>query len=314
MSTNLEKESQVVDISEGEVLLGTKPIPVKEIPEAPPTFRDYLKYIGPGVIFSALGIGGFESMHVPYVVGYLGFFRLLFLFTGFGLLSTVLARELGRYTLATGETILMGMRRLPGGAAITFIFLWALANFSMWFWPGWASSAAVPLSVLLTGTKDYWPMIAVANILLVAVIFALSSVIYKVLRIIMYVTYILTVVLLVIAFIGLAVRAPEIAGKAVVYAAVPTPGIGADLMALLGISIMLFIPILNQPGGGTMNSWSCYWIREARMGMGAHTGRVTGLSAKPEDVLTSAIFDVKDSKQLASFRRWLRHYTIEFLA
>jgi hypothetical protein len=98
------------------VMLGKVLTPVKEMPKAPPTFKDFIWYISPAVIISALAIGGFESLHTPFVFGYRGFLAGgMFFYTYATLLTCILQRELSRWAIATGDTPLLAPLRLRGG-------------------------------------------------------------------------------------------------------------------------------------------------------------------------------------------------------
>jgi len=291
------------------VMLGKVLTPVKEMPKAPPTFKDYIWHISPAVILSALAIGGFECLHAPFMYGYKGFLAGgLFLYTYMTLVSCILQRELSRWAIATGDTVLLALRRVHGG--LGWVLFWVVGNISGWFWPAWAASAAVAISVLIFGTTAYYIPIAIANIILVFLCFIFAPYITRVLEIVGYSTYILTVILLLICFGFVAVDAPSIAALGVFYSIVPTEQTFRDIALIIGTMGWLFIvPFMVQPGGGTSNSWWFYWCREKKIGMGAYAGRVTGLRGKPEDVLTSATFDFNDKTQIERFKLWLKHTT-----
>jgi hypothetical protein len=185
-----------------------------------------------------------------------------------------------------------------------------VANILGWFWPAWIAAAAVALSALIFGTTAYYIPIAIANIILIFLCFIFSSYIIRVLEIVGYVTYVLTVVLLAICFGFFVVNAPSIAALGVFYSIVPTEQTFRDLALIIGTMGWLYlVPFVVQPGGGTSNSWWFYWCREKKIGMGAYVGRVTGLRGKPEDVLTSATFDFNDKTQIERFKLWFKHTT-----
>jgi hypothetical protein len=291
------------------VMLGKVLTPVKEMPKAPPTFKDFIWYISPAVIFSALAIGGFESLHTPFVFGYRGFLAGgMFFYTYATLLTCILQRELSRWAIATGDTPLLAPLRLRGG--LGWVIFWFVANILGWFWPAWIAAAAVALSALIFGTTAYYIPIAIANIILIFLCFIFAPYITRVLEIVAYSTYILTVILLLICFGFIVVDAPSIAALGVFYSIVPTEQTFRDIALIIGTMGWLYlVPFSVQPGGGTENSWWFYWCREKKIGMGAYVGRVTGLRGKPEDVLTSATFDFNDKTQIERFKLWLKHLT-----
>ncbi|MEM3871950.1 MAG: Nramp family divalent metal transporter [Nitrososphaeria archaeon] len=82
-------------------------------------------------------------------------------------------------------------------------------------------------------------------------------------------------------------------------------------MVPAGITWSVMGPFLLQPAGGPVNYFHTYWVRERGMGMGAYIGKVTGLTAKPEEVSpVGCTFDVNDQNEIRKWKGWMRVNTI----
>ena len=95
-----------------------------------PMFPGWAAALGPGIVWMALAQGSGELIWWPYVVAKYGL-TFLFLLVPACFLQYPLTFEIGRYTLATGESIFHGFIRLHRGLGIV---LWVLMTLSfLWF-------------------------------------------------------------------------------------------------------------------------------------------------------------------------------------
>ncbi len=85
----------------------------EHIEEAPTSFRDILKRIGPGMILAASIVGSGELIATTVLGAEVGY-TLLWLVIISCLIKIVVQNELGRYSIATGETTLEAFDHLPG--------------------------------------------------------------------------------------------------------------------------------------------------------------------------------------------------------
>lgn len=82
------------------------------VPEAPKGLN-ILKWVGPGIIWSVSAIATGELLFTPRVAAQYGYTVLWVLFLGI-FLKALIAREIGRFAVVTGGSLLYGIRDLPG--------------------------------------------------------------------------------------------------------------------------------------------------------------------------------------------------------
>ena len=88
------------------------PWEIREMPDPPPlTVKGILRFAGPAIILGALSVGGFEAYHAGYMGAKL-FVGIFWLYWVSSICQLFLNHEIARYTIATGETALMGFSRL----------------------------------------------------------------------------------------------------------------------------------------------------------------------------------------------------------
>jgi hypothetical protein len=120
------------------------------LPAPPPfTLRGVLATVGPGVIALGIAIGSGEWLLGPSVIVRYGP-TLLWITTVAVLLQVLLNLEMARYTLYTGEPIVVGyMRTWPGPG------FWGWTYSALCFlqigWPGWALASATATAALVLG-------------------------------------------------------------------------------------------------------------------------------------------------------------------
>ncbi len=269
------------------------PWEVRELPEPPPlTVKGVLQWAGPAIVLGALAVGGFEAYHAGYMAAKL-YIDIFWLYLISSVCQLFLNHEIARYTIATGETFLMGFSRVGPPklwAWVSIIFCWLQVA-----WPAWITGAAAGAAAVFGGSWEAWSLVALLAVFLV---FACSKYVYNTLEVIMMASFI--VANIGVVFFSILMSTPATAlttAKGWVYfGAFPA-----------GITLSMIGPFMNQPAGGFWNFWHTYWVREKGMGMGQYFGKVTGLGYKPEDISkTGYIFDADDPKELAKFKRWLK--------
>src|SRR3989344_5252448 len=111
-----------------------EPFKVKELPK-PPRFT---KMIGPSFILLGLGLGSGELILWPYLSANWGLGIIWGAVVGITL-QFFINMEVERYTLATGESVFVGLTRIFR----KFSPLWfILTTFIPWIWPGLIASSA----------------------------------------------------------------------------------------------------------------------------------------------------------------------------
>src|SRR4030095_16935246 len=100
---------------------------VAEAAEAPPaTFGATLGRIGPGMVLAASIVGSGELIATTPLGAQAGF-TLLWIILVSCAIKPVVQAELGRYTIATGDTGLEGFNSVPGPRPIVGCLVWAWA-------------------------------------------------------------------------------------------------------------------------------------------------------------------------------------------
>jgi Mn2+/Fe2+ NRAMP family transporter len=284
------------------------PVEIREMPAPKPwSWRNLLSYVGPGVIMGSMAVGGFETGTAP-LAGSRGAYGFLWIVPIACFFSWIIQREIGRWTVATGESVLYGFARMkPGKFWAAF---WPIANFINWGWPAWLGMGAVAAATLSGwGDPPTWVRIA---LIVMALIYTFGPRVYSVLEKVFYVIYIITVLLLLWAFFT------EATPAAVVEVGGGFLGVRPSLFEIPwwipGITAPVVFRSLNQPAGGTNNLWVSWWMREKGYGMGQYVGKVTGLAAKAEEVPTTGyMFDAKDKEQVSRFKTWMKYIDADAL-
>lgn len=272
---------------------GVLPFEIRSLPEPPAmSLRSITRWAGPAVILGALSVGGFEAYQAGYM-GALTFQGIFWVYLVSCAFQLLLNREIARYTMATGETLIQGMARMPNSKFWSWFT--AVFAFVQTGSPAWIGGAAAGAAALIGGAPQIWGMFAIA---LVFILFATSGVVYSTLEKIMFAAFVVATlgVIVLTSMMSPPQAWGTVAGGWLSFGVIPA-----------GIAIWAIGPFLNQPAGGFWNFWHTYWVRERQMGMAAHMGRVTGLTAKPEDLRRSGYtFDTSDPKELKKFSGWMR--------
>lgn len=132
----------------------------QSIPQ-PPQGKDWLKWLGPSFIWMLSAAGSGELLFTPRIAALYGY-ALLWALVAAVVLKWFINREVGRFTVCTGITILEGFKRLPGPKnwAIWLIlvpqFTVAISTVA-----GMAGAAATALILMTGGTVQLWTAIII---------------------------------------------------------------------------------------------------------------------------------------------------------
>ncbi|MGH9752787.1 MAG: Nramp family divalent metal transporter [Blastocatellia bacterium] len=102
----------------------------EDVIEAPKTFFDTLKRIGPGMILAASIVGSGELIATTTLGAKVGYTAMWIIVLSC-LIKPLVQAELGRYVIATGETGLAGFNRAPGPRAKVNWIVWAWAAMTL---------------------------------------------------------------------------------------------------------------------------------------------------------------------------------------
>lgn len=247
----------------------------------------------------ALAQGSGELIWWPYLIAKYDL-AFLFLLIPACLLQYPLTTEIGRYTLATGESIFHGFLRLNRALGIA---LWILMTLSFLWFGAFASAGGTALAALTNfphgwdarGQTLFWGYLSI-GIFFIAIV--LSPVVYLLIERFMKCVALVTVVGLIWACAQpeVAARIPSfLYGLVGVSGGMPRPWDPEDATKLL--TALTFVGL-----GGFWILFYSYWLRDKGSAMAAHNGRITGLIAGRTE--TSAIDGQLPADTAEAGTRW----------
>ncbi|MDO5739745.1 MAG: Nramp family divalent metal transporter [Ornithinimicrobium sp.] len=296
-------------VPEGEI---AHEIPWKHVP--PVTYRDLpeplplRKVIGPSVLLLAGAIGSGEFVLWPYITSQVGLALVWLVVIGITT-QYFLNMEIERYTLATGETAVVGFTRLWKPWGWLFIAMTVIP----WMWPGWATGGTTTLSFATGFDADKIPFITIGVLIVIGLVLTLSPVVYKTVEkiqfflvafIILFVLYAAIVLIGGEGYKGLAMGFVEIQKLPAAIAEVP--------------AALLLGAIAFAGAGGAMNLVQSNWVRDKGLGMGALLPKVVSPFTGEEVVQpTTGYFFKRDEENMRKWKAWWKvadkEQTITFL-
>ncbi len=252
--------------------------------------------LGPSVILVGLSIGSGEFVLWPRLTAEWGFTLFWACWTGVTL-QFFLNMEIERWTLATGESAVVGFVRLSRLWAPVFL----LCTTVPWIWPGWATGAAT----LLSWETDL-PIVpgAIAGLVACGLTLSVGPVVYRTVETIQ-------IVLVALIFAGLVVltlllvepaTVGDLVAGAVRFGDVPD---GVHMPMLLGA-------LAFAGAGGSVNLAQSNYIKDKGYGMGRWIGRITSPFTGREESggEVGAVFE-ESSENAARWRVWWRNANTE---
>jgi len=270
------------------------PMAYGDMPEPLP-FR---KILGPSVILAGLGVGSGEYIIWPYISSNVGLGFLWAAVLGVTI-QYFLNMEIERYTLATGETAVVGFARFWKPWGILFCIFTIVPN----VWPGWGTAGATIFTYLVGGDPN-----VISIILLISIGAALtaSPVVYQTLERAEFVKVGLTIVFLTIAvFAGI---------KASAWADLPdaVTGIG-QIPDEVPIATIL-AGLVFAGAGGANNLVQSNWIRDKGFGMGAYIPRIVSpITGEDQAAPSTGIMVRQDEENIGRFNVWFKQASKEQL-
>ena len=269
--------------------------------DLPPLPARFWELVGPGAILVGLSIGAGELIIWPRLTAAYGASMTWAAILGV-FVQLWLNLEIGRYTLATGESVYTGYARLSRIFPPIFLAL----NIVGWIVPGWARACGGTLEILIVGPDGWgsptaWTAITFVGVLLV--LFGPKS-IYRSLEH----TVEALVLLVTVGLIGIAVFVTDAAtwvdlGRGVINFPYRDP-------AMPGYE--LFSALVFAGAGGTANLFFCFYLRDKGWGMGAHIPAVINLWRSREETAVRTGFRIKNTAQNRErWRQWLRHLALD---
>jgi hypothetical protein len=252
--------------------------------------------IGPSVILVGLSIGSGEFVLWPRLTAEWGF--ALFWACWLGVtIQFFLNMEIERWTLATGESAVVGFVRLSRAFGPIFLVCATVP----WVWPGWATGAATLLSwelpLPITAT-------AIAGLVVCGAILSIGPVVYRTVET-------LQLVLVAGIFGALLVLSALVVERDTVAALL----VGAVQVGSVpeGIHMPMLLGALAFAGaGGSVNLAQSNYIKDKGYGMGRWIGRITSpfTGREESDSEVGRVFEPTE-ENLARWRVWWRRSNIE---
>lgn len=302
---------EVAEEKKSHIIFGRLDIPfeVKDVAK----FPGYAAVFGPGIIWAGLSQGSGELIWWPYLVSKYGLWFMAWM-PIWAILQWWYNQELGRYTLATGESVYDGFMR------IHFIWGWVCFAFAviMFSWVGGYQGAAASAMTAITKFPPGWDTKSQVRFWMVLLniitwlIVMLGPVAYRVVEVI-------ETLAAVASFFGM---------LAAVLATPEVLAVGGKYFAsYLSLKVNPAIPILPKVppnwdvadtavlitsitytgAGGIWNTGYSFWVRDGNWGQAAHVGRVTSpLTGKPEAIPSVGVAFEATPENIAEWKKWVR--------
>lgn len=267
--------------------------------DLPPGPSSFWKMAGPGAVLVGLSIGAGEMVIWPRAVAQHGAGMVWAAVLGIFFQMWV-NLEIGRWTVATGETVYTGFARVWRGFGPLFILLTVLG----WLAPGWAQASGSALKALLVGPNfgqgTFWGSntcwTCVTFSVAAALLFGPKMVYHSVEKTIEFLVLIVTLGLILVAVaVGTADTWKEL-GAGVINVGHKPPDVAAK---------DLFIWIVFAGAGGTSNLFYTFYLRDKNMGMGALIPDMQNpLRGRAETIPATGYVYPETPENAARFRQW----------
>ncbi len=267
--------------------------------DLPPLPGGFWELVGPGAVLVGLSIGAGELIVWPRVTAQYGAAMTWAAVLGV-FVQLWLNLEIGRYTLATGESVYAGFRRLSHAWAWVFLAL----NVVGWIVPGWARACGGALKVLIVGPQGAgsptaWTVVTFAAVAFV--LFGPKSVYRSVERTVQFLVVIVTAGLIAIALT---------VTNAATWLALAEGVVNFPFRAPEMPRYELFSALVFAGAGGTANLFFCFYIRDKGWGMGARIPAVVNPLRGVAERGAIGGFRIRDTAENRSrWRAWIRHLT-----
>ena len=276
------------------------PLGKKDLPEPLPL----KKLIGPSFILLGLGLGSGELILWPYLSSNFGMGIIWAAVLGITF-QFFLNMEIARYTLATGESIFVGLTRKFGKIApYWFIFSTLLP----WIWPGIIASSATLFAASL-GIK-YKGYMGIVLLVLIGLILSMGSIVYKTQE-----KFQKAIILIGIPFVFiLAFIFAKPTDWSALFRGLVGKGDGYFLLPA-GIPLATLLGAFAYAGaGGNLNLSQSYYVKEKGYGMGKFAGKITNvLKGKKGDATLEGFYFEETTENLTKFKLWWKRINIEHL-
>lgn len=262
----------------------------------------FWQLVGPGAVLVGLSIGAGEIIIWPRVVAQHGAGMVWAAVIGV-ILQLWINFEIGRWTIATGETAYTGFSRVWRGFGPLFILLNVLA----WLAPGWAQASGSAAKALLVGPDfavgTIWGSRTLWTCLTFGVVWLLlfgPKMIYN--------TVEKSIELMVLTVTGGLIIVACVVGTAATWQELGAGIINVGYKAPDFPVKELFIALVFAGAGGTSNLFYCFYLRDKNIGMGALIPDMQNPLRGRTESIPSTGFAYEDTPEnAAKFKSWFRY-------
>ncbi len=218
------------------------------------------------------------------------------------LLQFWLNLEIGRWTIATGETVLTGYARAWWGFGLVFFILTILG----WVAPGWGLASGLALKALLVGLDGFgggpfWTMVTfgLAAIILIGPKFAYNAVERTVGILVIAVT---------LGLMAVAIRLGSWQSMESLLRGALNVGFREPAMGVKEF----FIALVFAGAGGTANLFYSFYLRDKQIGMSRRVPVMQNiLHGKPQAATRSGFTFDEHPANASRFRAWMRYLVFD---
>lgn len=271
-----------------------QPLADFKVEDLPEKNLPFWKLVGPGAILVGLAIGAGEIIVWPRIVAEFGVTMIWAAVVGV-FLQLWINFEVGRWTIATGETVFTGYCRVWRGFAPLFILFTIMG----WIAPGWGRASGLTLKALIVGpsgfgSDTFWT--AITFLAAALILFGPKQIYNSVEKSIELLVLIVTL------------------GLIQVVVASSTPAMWQELLSGVinigyldpGMSVKtLFIALVFAGAGGTSNLFYSFYLRDKKIGMGAKIPVIVNPLRGRGEAIPATGFRFEESKEnTRRFRDW----------
>ncbi|MBN1431884.1 MAG: Nramp family divalent metal transporter [Methanomicrobiaceae archaeon] len=211
-------------------------------------YSDYFLFLGPGLLLAVAAAGESGLGEVVEIGAHFGF-GLVWVVIVTLIFKFAFTTGIARYTLATGETIFDGLRKIPGPRNWGVVFVLIVYLLEMFAFAGMLLMGGIFLDYLIPGVNAPWLL---AIISLAIILFLLWKDSYERIE-----TIVVIIAIVLFSGIILALSQFYLHGPAILEGMVPSipPGSAVTIMALMGsvgsgLNILLYSVWLHEKTGG----------------------------------------------------------------
>lgn len=269
----------------------TVDLPEKQLP--------FWKIAGPGAILVGLSIGAGEIVIWPRIAAEYG--SSMVWAAVFGVfLQLWINFEVGRWTIATGETVYTGYSRIWRGFAPLFILLIIIG----WIAPGWARESGAALKALIFnpkwmegtfwGSDTFWTIVTFAGASLI--LFGPKMIYNSVENTVEVLVAVVTIGLILVAILVGSLDTWKDLGAGIINVGYKDPNMSVK---------ELFIALVFAGAGGTANLFYTFYLRDKNIGMGARIpGLLNPLRERTEKVPSTGYLFEESEENSNRFADW----------